>query len=59
MITVEREKLHSLLDTLIDKIGCDECPYYDDCEGFSTANNGCADFYIEQLMKEKKLTECD
>ena len=53
MITVNREKLHSLLDTLIDKIGCDECPYYNECK----YTNNCADFYIEQLMKERELTE--
>ncbi len=53
MITINHEKLYSLLNTLIDKIGCDECPYYDECKD----TDDCANFYIEQLMKEKELTE--
>jgi len=47
-ITVDKDKLKTMLETLIDCIGCDECPFYEECEGCSCSQS-CAEFFIEHL----------
>ena len=47
-ITIDKDKLVIILETLIDNIGCSECPLYEECEGCSCSRS-CAEFFIEHL----------
>lgn len=47
-IMVNKEKLEIILETLIDRIGCGECPFEEECTGCSCSRS-CAEFFIEHL----------
>ena len=48
IIQVSSETLQDLLTQLIDRIGCDECPLYDECQG-KDDNEDCAKFFIDTI----------
>jgi hypothetical protein len=52
-IAVDYEDLRNLLTVLIDKgIGCQECPYYDKCDGVESPEE-CAELFIDQIAIEE------
>ena len=52
-ITVDYENLKNLFTVLIEKgIGCQECPYYDKCDGVESSEE-CAELFIDQIAIEE------
>lgn len=47
-ITIDKNELIIMLETLIDSISCGECPLYEECKGCSCSRS-CAEFFIEHL----------
>lgn len=51
-IELDYDKLKEFLASFIeDNVGCNECPFYDICDG-NEDSLGCAELYIDQLAKE-------
>lgn len=52
-IIINYDELKNLFMTLIDNhIGCNECPYYDMCDGVEDLEE-CAEIFIDQIAKNK------
>ena len=48
-IAVDYDNLKNLFALLIDKgIGCQDCPYYDKCDGVEGPEE-CAELFIDQI----------
>ena len=52
---IDEKRLTKVLTELIDCIGCDECPFEEECNGkIDTVD--CVNFYLQKLSTDAILT---
>lgn len=50
-VEIDYDTLKETFANLINRIGCEECPYYDKCEG-AEDDLECAELLIDEISKK-------